>query len=157
LIKFNEGTAEKTKREMQYKKDHEPELAPFHVTVLLEKKDDFLSSATRAGSEFVWYSDEPKEEGGPGIGASPLSYFLSSMGLCQFVHYAEHSIVDRILLDSLRMKIKARVTEQRPRRFEEVKYEVTISSGESDDTIRRLARRAAGRRLLCDEHDKALM
>jgi uncharacterized OsmC-like protein len=143
LIKFTESATEKTKREMRYKKEHELELAPFHVTVLLEKKDDFLSSATRAGREFVWYSDEPKEEGGSGIGAGPLSYFLSSMGFCQFVHYTEHSMVDGIQLESLRMKIEAKVTEQRPRRFEEIKYEVTISSRDSDDTIRNLARRAA--------------
>src|SRR5713226_2703874 len=80
FIHFSETTAEKNKRRMQYLRDHEKELQPFLVTVLVAKKDDFLSSASRPGSDLVWSSDEPKDRGGQDFGPSPLSYTLSSMG-----------------------------------------------------------------------------
>ncbi len=143
MVKFSDSVSERTKRLMEYRMGHEAELPPGTVTVQLEKGDDFLSTATRPGSDFTWYSDEPKERGGSGKGASPLSYFLSSMGFCQFVHYAEHSMAEGIRLDSLRMKVEGKtLTSQRPRRFTEISYEVTIMSNETDETIKSLARRA---------------
>ncbi len=142
-IKFSEASIEKTKRRMQYVREHEKELGPFTVTVLLRKEDDFLSSAKRFGTDQVWYSDEPKDRGGQGKGPSPLSYFLSSMGFCQLVHYAEHCMADGIKLDSLEVKINGKVSTQRPRKFTEVAYEVTIHSSEQDEEVKRLARAAA--------------
>jgi hypothetical protein len=82
---------------MQYTKEHENELPPSTITVKLRKHDNFLSAASREGSDFIWYADESKKRGGQAKGASPLSYFLSSMGFCQFVHYAEHAIVDGLI------------------------------------------------------------
>jgi len=111
---------------MQYVKEHEDELEPRTITIELRKEDNFLSIASRPGTDLKWYSDESKEKGGSSNGPSPLSYFLSSMGFCQFVHYAEHAMVT-----------------QRPRRFTEVTYEVRISSSESEETIRELAKKAA--------------
>jgi len=128
---------------MQYTKEHEAELVPRTITVELRKQDNFLSTASRPGTEFKWYSDESRESGGTSKGPSPLSYFLSSMGFCQFVHYAEHAMIDGIKLDSLEMKINGTIVTQRPRRFTEVTYEVKISSPESEETIRQLARKAA--------------
>ncbi len=128
---------------MQYLREHEKELQPFSVTVLTSKKDDFLSSASRLGSDLVWSSDEPKDRGGQGLGPSPLSYFLSSMGFCQFVHYAEHAMDRNLKIDSLEMKVEGRASMQRPRRFTEVAYEVRVTSPESDEAIKGLARAAA--------------
>src|SRR6266851_2016940 len=71
------------------------------------------------------------------------SFFLSSMGFCQFVHYAEHAMIDGIKLESLEMKVNGNIVTQRPRRFTEVTYEVRISSPESEETIRELAKKAA--------------
>jgi uncharacterized OsmC-like protein len=65
------------------------------------------------------------------------------MGFCQFVHYAEHSMVDGLKLESLRMKICGTIADQKPRRFTDVVYEVNITSSESDETIKELALRAA--------------
>ncbi len=128
---------------MQHLKEHEKELAPFTVTVTLRKEDDFLSSAKRIGQEFVWYSDEPKDWGGQGKGPGPLSYFLSSMGFCQLVHYAEHAMADDIRVDSIDFKVEGDATMQKPRRFTEVRYEVALSSPEEDAVIKKLAREAA--------------
>ncbi len=143
MVKFSAKTADLTKHAMEYVKKHQKELPPRTITVVLRKEDDFLSSAARAGSDFTWYSDEAKERGGQGKGASPLSYFLSAMGFCQFVHYAEHAIVDNSAIDSLTMKIDGTISMQRPRRFMEVTYEVQITSPQSDEQIRKLAKAAA--------------
>ncbi len=143
MVNFTGESVEKTRRLMQYVEKHHDELPPVTITVRLEKKDDYLSSAFRPGSELVWYSDEPRERGGQGEAPSPLSYALSSMGFCQFVHYTEHAMVEGIKLRSLRMKIDGKISQQKPRRFTEIAYEVSISSDEKEETIRGLAARAA--------------
>ncbi len=143
IIRFEEQTIERTKRAMQYVKEHETEMDPRTITVELRKEDNFLSTASRPGTDLKWYADESKERGGTGKGPSPLSYFLSSMGFCQFVHYAEHAMVDGIKLESLEMKVNGTIVTQRPRRFTEVTYEVRISSPDSEETIRELAKKAA--------------
>lgn len=142
-MRISELVAERTKRRMEYLKLHEQELEPRTITVLLEKDDDFLSKAERPGSELVWYADESKENGGQGRGPSPLAYFLSSMGFCQFVHYTEHCTVRGININSLKMKVDGKISLQRPRRFTGVQYAVEISSNESDESIRNLAKAAA--------------
>jgi uncharacterized OsmC-like protein len=143
MIRFNEQVAERTKRAMQHTKEHEAELEPRTITIELRKEDNFLSTASRPGTDLKWYADESKERGGTGKGPSPLSYFLSSMGFCQFVHYAEHAIVDGIKLESLEMKVNGTIVAQRPRRFTEVSYEIRISSPECEEIIRQLAKKAA--------------
>jgi uncharacterized OsmC-like protein len=144
MIRFNEQVAERTKRAMQYTTEHEAELEPRTITVELRKEDNFLSVASRPGIDLKWYADESKDREGTGKGPSPLSYFLSSMGFCQFVHYAEHAIVDGIKLESLEMKVNGTIIAQRPRRFTEVSYEIRISSPESEEIIRQLAKKSAG-------------
>jgi len=143
MIKFEDIVVERTKRAMKYVKEHENELPPRTITVKLEKNDNFLSAASREGSGLTWYADESKERGGQERGASPLSYFLSSVGFCQFVHYAEHLIVDDLTLDSLQMKVTGKISMQPPRRFTEVAYEANITSSETDEAIKGLARKAA--------------
>lgn len=142
MVVFTTEVVERTKRTMRYMKEHEKDLQPRTITIQLKKGDDYLSSASRQGQELTWHSDESKERGGQGRGASPLSYFLSSMGFCQFVHYTEHAVVDNIRLDSIEMRIDGTIMYQRPRRFTKVTYEVQISSPESDEVIKKLARAA---------------
>jgi len=143
VVKFEDSVVERTKRRLEYIKEHENELPPRTITVKLEKSDNFLSVASREGSSLTWYSDESKERGGQDGGASPLSYFLSSMGFCQFVHYAEHSMVGGLKLDSLKMKVSGKISLQQPRRFTEITYEASVTSSEADETIKSLARKAA--------------
>jgi len=143
MVKFDQGVIERTRRTMQYVREHEKDLAPRTISVRLLKHDNFVSQASREGGNLVWYSDESRERGGQENGASPLSYFLSSIGFCQFAHYAEHSMVDGLAIESLQMKIDGKISLQRPRRFTEVNYEVGIVSSESDEAIKELARKAA--------------
>ncbi len=141
MIRFRETMVDTVRRRMQYMKEREKDL--YTITVRVEKRDDFLSSASIPGSDLVWYSDEPKERGGEGKAPTPLQHFLSGMGFCQFVHYAEHSMVQGVALQSLQMKIDGKVSLQRPRRFTEIAYEVNITSQHDHETIRDLARKAA--------------
>ncbi len=142
-VRFSDGSVEKAIKKMQYLKEHEKDLQPFTVTLNIAKRDDFLSTASRAGSDLIWSSDEPRDRGGQGLGPSPLSYFLSSLGFCQFVHYAEHAMDHRLRIDSLEMKVEGKASMQRPRRFTDVTYEVRISSPQDEETIKSLARAAA--------------
>ena len=142
-VRFDEQVAARTKRAMQYTKEHEAELEPRTITIELKKEDNFVSTASRPGTDLKWYADESKERGGTPKGPSPLSYFLSSMGFCQFVHYAEHAMVEGTKLESLEMSVNGTIVTQRPRRFTEVTYEVRIMSPESEETIKRLAKKAA--------------
>jgi len=128
---------------MQYNIRNEPYLTPHTISVNIAKHDNFLSSATRPGRTLTWLSDESVERGGGEKGPSPLSYFLSSLGFCQFVHYAEHSMLLDVKLDSLEMKVSGNIVMQRPRRFTDVTYEVKISSSNDDEKVRQLARAAA--------------
>ena len=120
---------------MNYTKEHLYKLKPFVVTIELEKHNDMLSSAKRPGETFTWNSGNEQ-------GTSPLSYFLSSIGLCQFVHYAEHSIIEKIHLESLSMKLDG-IVSQNPREFTEINYSVFITSAETDATVILLAKKAA--------------
>ena len=52
-------------------------------------------------------------------------------------------MVDGIRLGSLEMKVNGTIVSQSPRRFTEITYEVKISSPESEETIRELAKKAA--------------
>ena len=143
MVEYSESIVERTKRRMQYVKEHEKELQPRTISVKIEKQDDFLAMASSPGSDFVWYADEAKEQGGQGKGASPLTYLLSSMGFCQLVHFAEHSMADKINIQSLEMTINGIVSMQAPRHFLSITYEVTIKSPEPDTKIKILARKAA--------------
>jgi len=143
MVNLSETLTEQVKRRMQSVKEHQAELKPWTVTVSVKKEDGFLSSASRQGSDLVWYSDEAKERGGTGKGPSPLSYFMSSLGFCQMVHYVEHCAVDNLKLDSLDIKVEGKISPQKPVRFTDVTYEVHLYSGEGDEQVRDLARLAA--------------
>jgi putative redox protein len=143
MVEFSEPLMDQVRRRMRQVKDHQAELKPWTVTVSVNKEDGFLSSASRQGSDLVWYSDESKERGGTGKGPSPLSYFMSSLGFCQMVHYVEHCAVENLKLDSLDIKVEGKISPQKPVRFTDVTYEAQIRSGDSDERIKELARMAA--------------
>jgi uncharacterized OsmC-like protein len=143
MVELSEPLVDQVRTRMQYVKQHQGELKPWTITVSVKKEDGFLSSASRQGSDLVWYSDESKDHGGTGKGPSPLSYFMSSMAFCQMVHYVEHCAVQNLKLDSLDIKVEGKVSSQKPVRFTDVAYEVQIRSREAEEQIKELARMAA--------------
>jgi uncharacterized OsmC-like protein len=143
MVGLSKTLTEQVKSRMQYVREHQAELKPWSITISTRKEDGFLSSASRQGSDLVWYSDEPKERGGTGKGPSPLSYFLSSLAFCQMVHYVEHCAVEDLKLDSLDIKVEGNISPQKPVRFTDVTYEAQIRSNEDDERVKQLARVAA--------------
>ena len=59
------------------------------------------------------------------------------------VHYVEHCAVENLKLDSLDIKVEGKVSPQKPVRFTDVTYEVQIRSGESDERVKELSKKAA--------------
>src|SRR5215469_10734815 len=104
MVELSQTLVEQVKQRMQYVAEHRADLKPWTVSVVVNKENGFLSSASRSGTDLEWHSDESKERGGTGKGPSPLSYFLSSLGFCQMVHYVEHCALESMRLDSLSIK-----------------------------------------------------
>jgi uncharacterized OsmC-like protein len=105
------------------------------VSVTVKKGDNLLSETKPENQDFTWASDEN--------GPSPLSYFISSLGMCQMVHYAERAGSMNIRIDDLVIKVDGKFTISRPRFFTEIEYFVDIKSHESFETIRELVKSAA--------------
>ena len=142
MVEYSNVVIERIKRKMDYFKDHKIDLKPSTMSIRIEKQNDMFSQAVRVGDDFTWYSNDTKEVVNGNRGTSPLSYFLSSLGLCQCVHYAEHSIVSNLQLDSLTITVDGTIS-QNPRLFTDISYTVHISSAESEEHIKELARKAA--------------
>jgi uncharacterized OsmC-like protein len=104
------------------------------VRVTVDKLDD-LASVARGRSQSPWAADEN--------GPSPLEYFISALGLCQCVHYAEHAAASGIRLESLRIEIIGDFRVTRPRSLNKLEYTVLIQSREEPGVTRDLARKAS--------------
>lgn len=142
MVTYTNEVQNRIKRKMSFIREHKDELKPTTMTIKIEKKNNMFTKATKVGDELSWYSNDTKEEYEGSKGTSPLAYFLSSLGLCQCVHYSEHSIVEGITLDSLTMEVEG-VISQNPREFTAISYTVHIKSLESDETIKKLAKDSA--------------
>lgn len=105
------------------------------VSVTVAKGDNLLSEAKSENQEFSWTSSEN--------GPSPLAYFVSSMAMCQMVHYGEHAASKGLTVDELHIKIDGRFKISRPRLFTEITYLVDIKSPDGIEKIRELANSAA--------------
>ncbi len=105
------------------------------VSVTVTKGDNMLSEARTEKQEFSWTSNEN--------GPSPLAYFVSSLAMCQMIHYSEHAASKGLMIDDLHIRIEGRFKISRPRLFSEITYFVDIRSQESIEEIRELASSAA--------------
>ena len=142
-IRFSEDFIKRMERRLEFFKQADEKGIKQWIEVEVVKHDNLLSEASTRGGDITWFSDEPASQGGSGKGVSPLAYFLSSIGLCQFVHYAEHASTRKIPLKSLRMVVRGKFSIAHPRSFEEISYEVFIESDADKDTVSWLAQRAA--------------
>ena len=135
MIQFADAFRERMRRKLARYAEIDRQRMTSKLRVVTEKGDDQLSTTTIPGSPFHWSSEER--------GPSPLAYFLSSLGMCQCVHYAEHAAAEGIRIDSLRIEAEGTFTLSHPRGFEDISYVVRIESPEEPPTIRRLFETAA--------------
>ncbi len=105
------------------------------VSVTVTKGDNLFSEAKPENQEFSWTSSEN--------GPSPLAYFVSSLAMCQMIHYGEHAASKDLTIDDLHITIEGKFKVSRPRLFTEITYFVDINSPDSIEEIRELASSAA--------------
>lgn len=142
MINFSEDFRDRMLKRLEHYEKADAEGVRREVKVTVVKHDNMLSEAYSTSGDITWYSDEPESQGGSGKGVSPLAYFLSSIGMCQMVHYAEHAAAKNFRIESLSIKISGRFSLAHPRGFEEIKYEIEVLSPEGKETVRWLARKA---------------
>ncbi len=101
------------------------------VGVTVTKGDNLLSEAKPENQVYTWTSDEN--------GPSPLAYFVSSLAMCQMVHYGEHAASKDLGIDDLKVSVEGKFRVSRPRSFSEITYFVDIRSPERIEKIKELA------------------
>ena len=132
MVKFDTEFIERMRDRMaRYAKFDEKGDVSSRVAVTVTKKDNLISETRPENQDFSWISDEN--------GPSPLSYFISSLGMCQMVHYAEHAASEGITITDLSIRVEGKFKVSRPREFTEIDYDVVITSPDPIDTIRKLA------------------
>jgi len=102
-----------------------------------------LRKEVRSG-DLVWYSDPPKAGGGMGEHPGALQHFVAGLPLCQMTHYAERASVWGLRLEELEVSAIGRYLAISGRGFDQIEYQVRISSPEPPEKIKELALAAAG-------------
>jgi uncharacterized OsmC-like protein len=105
------------------------------VSVSVIKGDNLHSEAMPDNQNFSWASDEN--------GPSPLAYFISSLAMCQCIHYGEHAGSMDLKIKELEIKVNGEFRISRPRTFERILYTVIITSPESEETVIQLAKESS--------------
>ena len=136
MVKFDEEFRQRMKERMeQFSKFDDRGNVSSKVRVTVTKGDNLYSEASPDGQSFLWASNES--------GPSPLAYFVSSLAMCQMIHYGEHSGSKNIKIDSLVIKVEGKFSVSRPRSFSEITYQVEIKSPEDTERILELASNSA--------------
>ena len=132
MVKFDTEFIERMRDRMaRYAKFDEKGDVSSRVAVSVTKRENLRSETSPENQDFSRISDENRP--------SPLSYFISSLGMCQMVHYAEHAASEGINITDLSIRVEGKFKVSRPREFTEIDYDVVITSPDPIDTIRKLA------------------
>jgi uncharacterized OsmC-like protein len=94
--------------------------------------------------ELVWHSDAGKAVGGLGEHPGALQHFIAGLPLCQMTHYSERASVWETKLQDLEISVVGHYLAIAGSGFDEIEYEVRITSPEPADKIKELASAAAG-------------
>ncbi len=97
-----------------------------------------LRRELRSG-ELSWYSDAGKAVGGIGEHPGALQHFISGLPLCQMTHYAERASVGGLRIEELEVSAVGRYVGLSGYPFDEIEFEVRVSSPESPERIKELA------------------
>ncbi|MDA4124490.1 MAG: OsmC family protein [Thaumarchaeota archaeon] len=92
--------------------------------------------------DFVFIVDEPAERGGTDQGPNPLAYFLAGAASCLMNQYSTAAIAKGISLDDLQMTARGHFDRRIGGAFDEMIYDVRVSSNAPRDAIVELAKEA---------------
>ncbi len=101
-----------------------------------------LRKEVRSG-ELTWYSDAGKIVGGRGEYPGALQHFIAGLPLCQMIHYAERASVWGLEIIDLEVIAIGHYVAISGHGFDEIEYEVRITSPEPRERIKELAAAAA--------------
>lgn len=93
--------------------------------------------------ELTWYSDAGKAVGGRGEHPGALQDFLAGLPLCQTTHYAERSSAWGLDIEGLEASVVGHYVAISGYGFDEIEYEVRITSPEPPERIKELGLAAA--------------
>jgi uncharacterized OsmC-like protein len=131
MIVFTEDFRNRMQKKLALLEEADRKKAKSNVKVTVVKLDNQLSEAVSRNG-LKWTADED--------GPSPLDYFVSSLAMCQMVHYSEHAASDGIDIRSLKIEVTGTFSLAHPRSFEEIGYIVYLESGEGEQKLAGLAR-----------------
>jgi putative redox protein len=105
------------------------------------KRVDRLNFEARK-RDFTFFVDEPLERGGTDQAPNPLAYFMAGAASCLMNQYATAAIAKGISLDELEMTARGHFDRRMGGAFEEMIYDVRISSKAPKSEIRKLSHEA---------------
>lgn len=136
MVHFDEDFKQRMQERMErFSRFDERGEAFSRVSITATKGDNLFSEAKQENQEFSWASDEN--------GPSPLAYFVSSLAMCQMIHYGEHAASKGLRIDDLKLRVEGKFKVSRPRSFSMITYFVDIRSPDSIGKIEELASFAA--------------
>lgn len=92
--------------------------------------------------DFTFLVDEPEERGGTDQGPNPLAYFIAGAASCLLNQYATLAIARDVQLTALELSARGHFDRRLRGAFEEIIYDVRLSSDASDQAVLDLAREA---------------
>jgi uncharacterized OsmC-like protein len=92
--------------------------------------------------EFVFTIDEPADRGGTDTGPNPLAYFIAGAISCLLNQFAVDAIANDIELEGLEATARGHFNRKLGGAFEEIIYDIRLTSKAGKEQIRSLAREA---------------
>ncbi len=94
------------------------------------------------GQKHVIRVDEPSERGGDGLAPAPLSYFVAGAASCLLTQYAKLAALEQVAVTGLELIARGHFDRSIGGSFEDVIFDVRITSNENPGRIRELSERA---------------
>ncbi len=136
MVKFDDDFRKRMKERMtRFSKFDALGNVSSKIRVKVVKGDNLVSEAKPDNQDFSWKSDES--------GPSPLSYFISSLAMCQMIHYGEHAGSLGLEIEYMEIDVEGEFSISRPRSFSKISYSVKIDSRENAEKIMKLAKNAS--------------
>ena len=88
---------------------------------------------------FTFYVDEPAERGGTDQGPNPLAYFIAGAASCLINQFLTDAIYRGVNLDDVELAARGHFDRRLGGAFEEMVYDIRLTSASSEDEILSLA------------------
>ena len=102
---------------------------------------DHLKVETRK-RHFTFYVDEPAERGGTDQGPNPLAYFIAGAASCLINQFLTDAIYRNVNLEDVQLAARGHFDRRMGGAFEEIIYDLKLTSSSSEDDILSLAKEA---------------